>query len=91
MIDVQVYPSDSGNSVSLLLLTERQERVVLYAQRAETPAEANPLSEDREGRSLAYWEIGPFAYALTGELNPERILLLASEMASTSLGESLHS
>ena len=91
VIDVQVYPSDSGNSVSLLLLTERQERVVLYAQRAETPAEANPLSEDREGRSLAYWEIGPFAYALTGELNPERILLLASEMASTSLGESLHS
>lgn len=81
--DVQVYPSDYGNSVTLVLLTDRQERVALYAQRAETPAEAIPLSERRQDRSLAYWESGPFAYALTGKLQPERILLLASKMAAT--------
>lgn len=86
IIDVQVYPSDLGNSVALVLLTDRQERVVFYAQRAETPAEAIPLSERRDDRSLAYWEIGPFAYALTGELQPERILLLASKMAPRSVG-----
>jgi predicted O-methyltransferase YrrM len=85
VIDVQVYPSDFGNSVALVLLTRAQERVVLYAQRAETPAEAIPLSERREDRSLAYWEVGPFAYALTGKLQPERILLLASKMATMSV------
>ena len=82
--DVQVYPSDEGNSVALVLLTERHERVLLYAQRAETPAEAVPLSERRSNRTLAYWETGPFAYALTGELQPERILLLASTIAAAS-------
>jgi len=81
--DVQVYPSGEGNSVALALLTERHERVFLYAQRAETPAEAVPLSDRRDNRSLAYWEAGPFAYALTGELRPERMLFLASKVAST--------
>ena len=79
--DVQVYPSDYGNSVALVLLTDRRERVALYAQRAETPAGATPLSERRRDRNLAYWEAGPFAYALAGELLPERMLLLASKMA----------
>jgi anti-sigma factor RsiW len=82
--DVQVYPSDYGNSVSLTLLTDRQERITLYAQRAETPAEADPLAERREDRALTYWENGPFAYALTGKLQPERMLLLASKMAAMS-------
>lgn len=80
--DVQVFPSDGGNSVALVLHTDRLERVVLYARRAETPAEAVPLTESRENRNLAYWETGPFAYALTGEVEPSRILLLASAMAS---------
>lgn len=80
--DVQVFPSDGGNSVVLVLRTDRAERVMLYARRAETPAEAVPLSESRDDRTLAYWETGPFAYALTGELPAERVLLLASTMAS---------
>lgn len=80
--DVQVFPSDGGNSVVLVLNTDRNERVMLYARRAETPAEAVPLSESRDNRTLAYWETGPFAYALTGELPSDRMLLLASTMAS---------
>lgn len=83
--DVQVYPSDSGNSVALVLLTDRRERVALYAQRAETAAEAVPLFERRDDRTLAYWETGPFAYALTGELEPERVLHLASRIAAAPL------
>ncbi|WP_066558824.1 class I SAM-dependent methyltransferase [Croceicoccus bisphenolivorans] len=80
--DVQVFPSDGGNSVALALLTDRHERVLLYARRAETPAEAVPLAESRNNRTVAYWETGPFAYALAGELDSARILLLASDIAS---------
>lgn len=33
--------------------------------------------------AVAYWEHGPFAFALTGELPPARMLALAAIIAST--------
>ncbi|QZH75115.1 MAG: class I SAM-dependent methyltransferase [Erythrobacter sp.] len=79
--DVQVYPSDLGVAVTLLMRTQQGETVSLFATRAETPAEKLPLLERHEGRALAYWEAGPFAYALTGELEAERVLTLAAALA----------
>lgn len=79
--DVQVYPSDLGPAVAMVMKTPQGESVSLFATRAETPAEKLPLVESREGRSLAYWESGPFAYALTGEVASARILSLASVLA----------
>ncbi|RIV87592.1 class I SAM-dependent methyltransferase [Aurantiacibacter zhengii] len=79
--DVQVYPSDLGPAVAMVMQTPQGESVSLFATRAETPAEKLPLVESREGRSLAYWESGPFAYALTGEVASARILSLASGLA----------
>ncbi|WP_338240621.1 class I SAM-dependent methyltransferase [Aurantiacibacter hainanensis] len=81
MHDVQVYPSDHGPAVAIVMMTDDGESVSLFATRAETPAEKLPLLEMREGRSLAYWEGGPFAYALAGELEAQRILSLASVIA----------
>lgn len=80
--DVQVFPSDLGNSVTLVLQTEKGERVTLYAQRAETPAGRSPRLECRDDRTLAYWEAGPFAYALMGVLTQQRILMLAAQVAA---------
>ena len=57
------------------------EIVSLFATLAETPAEKLPLLEMRGDRSLAYWEQGPFAYALSGELPSDRVLALAAELA----------
>ncbi|BBC71167.1 conserved hypothetical protein [Altererythrobacter sp. B11] len=79
--DVQVFPSDLGISVALMIVTESGDEVSLFATRAETPAEKLPLLERRERRSMAYWEEGSMAYALTGELASERVLALASELA----------
>ena len=79
--DVQVYPSDLGVSVAMVMQTDAGETVSLFASRAETPAEALPLLDRREGRSLAYWEEGPFAYALTAELDADRVLSLAAGLA----------
>ena len=79
--DVQVYPSDHGPAVALVMETGEGESVSLFATRAETPAERLPLLETREGRSLAYWENGPFAYALASELEAQRLLSLASQLA----------
>jgi len=82
--DVQVYPSSSGMSVAIVLMTDRAEMISLFAKRAETPAETLPMLAHRDRRSVAYWEIGPFAYALTGELPAERILQLAAITAGSS-------
>jgi len=79
--DVQVFPSSSGMSVALVLQTERAETVALFIKRAETAAEELPLLAHRDLRPVAYWENGPFAYALTGELDPERMLALSAEVA----------
>lgn len=82
--DVQVYPSDHGPAVALVMETTEGESVSMFATRAETPAEKLPLLEQRAGRSLAYWENGPFAYALAGEVESERVLSFASRLAAGS-------
>jgi len=83
VVDVQLFPSDTGSALTVSLQTPDGEALALYATRAETPAEALPLLERREGRSLAYWEQGPMAYALSGEIAPAQVLELAAKLAGT--------
>jgi anti-sigma factor RsiW len=80
-MDVQVYPADTGMAVSVVMRSEKNELVSLFATKAETPAEGLPLLAKRQGRSVAYWEVGPFAYALTAELEPARLLTMAAHVA----------
>lgn len=81
--DVQVYPSNIGVAVALALRTDAGQAVSLFATRAETPAEKLPLLERREDRSLAYWEEGPVAYALSGKLPAEQVLSLAALLSQS--------
>ncbi len=81
LADVQVYPSALGMSVALLLQTDDGEAISLFGTRAETPAEGVPMLEQRDDLSIAFWEEGPNAFALTGQLPPERILALAASLA----------
>lgn len=83
--DVQLYPSDLGNSLTVTLTTDQDERLSLFAARAETPAEGLPLVERRKGTSIAYWEEGPFAYALVGEIETQVLLRRAAQMSGADL------
>ncbi|GGD48430.1 class I SAM-dependent methyltransferase [Erythrobacter arachoides] len=80
--DVQVFPSDLGVSVAVAFRTGEGESFSLFATRAETPAERLPLLTRQDGRSLAYWEEGPFAFALSGEMHAEAVLRQAAVLAS---------
>jgi predicted O-methyltransferase YrrM len=80
--DVQIYPSEFGISVALALRTEQSEQLTLLVVRAETPAEALPMLETRHRRAIAYWESGESAFALTGQIEPARVLALAARIAS---------
>lgn len=80
--DVQLFPSDHGVSLIVSLVTQQGEPVALFASRAETPAGSLPLVARRQGRSLAYWEEGPFAYALSGDVPSAHLLVHAVGMAA---------
>jgi hypothetical protein len=79
--DIQLFPSDQGMALTLSLVSPHGQPMALFATRAETPAERLPLLDRRDGRSLAYWEAGPFAYALSGEQVPAIVLAHAAELA----------
>lgn len=82
LADVQIFPADEGVALVLFMHTERNEGVSLFVKRAETRAEKQPLLEVRRPRAVAYWEEGPFAFALTGELPSARMLTLAAHIAN---------
>ncbi|MEW4448821.1 class I SAM-dependent methyltransferase [Qipengyuania sp. JC766] len=78
---VQLDPSDLGNALTVPVVTQDGARLTLFAARAETPAEDLPVLARREGASIAYWEEGPFAYALIGEIGAERLLRHAATLS----------
>ena len=65
----------------MTIVTPEKETLSLFADKAETPAEATPLVARRAGDVMAYWEVGTMAYALTGEGDTRRILHLAGTIA----------
>ncbi|MEJ7927695.1 class I SAM-dependent methyltransferase [Sphingobium sp. AN641] len=80
--DVQVYPTSDSPAVAVSLVTDKGEQLSLFADHAETPADAKPLLARREGDTIAYWEEGKAAFALTGPVEPQRALTLAGQLAS---------
>ncbi len=79
--DVQLYPTEASSAIALSLTTGRGERVSLLAGRAETPAEGKPLVAHRAGETIAYWEEGDLAFAITGTVPADRALALAAMVA----------
>ncbi|KFL45618.1 hypothetical protein IL54_1028 [Sphingobium sp. ba1] len=79
--DVQLFPTTDSPAIAMTIVTPEQETLSLFADKAETPAEATPLVARRAGDVVAYWEVGTMAYALTGEGDTRRILHLAGTIA----------
>ena len=83
LIDVQLYPSDLGNSLMVSLGTDAGEPISLFAALAETPAGDLPLMGMQDGMAVAYWEEGPMALAVIGNIEPARLLELAAILADS--------
>lgn len=79
--DVQLHPSDLGPALNVSVTTGSGETLALFAARADTPADNQPLVEERGDAAIAYWEEGPYAYALTGEIAASALLGHAARMA----------
>lgn len=79
--DVQLFPTPDSSAIAISLVTPQGEPLSFFADRAETPAEATPLMARRAGETIAYWEHGAMAYALTGKVNARRVMQLAGLIA----------
>src|SRR3546814_14547587 len=65
--DVQILPSDEGLAVQVMVSNGQGEVMSLFAVRADMDAPVNPDVVSAGGDSIAYWQEGDLAYALTGD------------------------
>lgn len=79
--DVQLVPSSGSPAVAVSVVTPQGDRLSLFADRAETAAETQPLMARRAGETIAYWERGDMAYALTGHGDAGQVMRWANAVA----------
>jgi len=79
--DVQLVPSSGSPAVAMSVTTPDGDHLSLFADRAETPAEATPMMARRAGEIIAYWERGDMAYALTGAGDARQVMRWADAVA----------
>jgi anti-sigma factor RsiW len=80
VIDAQVFPTDVGPSINVVLETAELKRLDLFAVRANTFDEGRPEIASRRGQAVAFWEEGESAYVLSGAAKPEELLRQATAL-----------
>ncbi|SFR96740.1 anti-sigma factor family protein [Sphingomonas jatrophae] len=83
--DVQIFPSDEGPALQLLVRTADAQTVSIFAVRSNEAAPVRPTTIRRGNTSVAYWRHGPVAYALTGLEAPEALDVAAEDLADNRL------
>jgi anti-sigma factor RsiW len=85
LLDAQVYPSEAGPGISMLLQSARGRQLNLFAVHSDTAATSTPAVTARNGAFAAYWELEGAAYVLTGEGSRDEILAQATQMSRNEL------
>jgi len=83
IVDVQVYPTDDGPSVNLVLETPQQRRLDLFAIRAPEGVRAPELA--RRGKEMvAFWRRDNSAFVLGGDGSAQQLMSAATELSQNS-------
>ena len=85
LLDAQIYPSEEGPSVSVLMETTQGKKMNLFAVSADTAADEVPVIAKEHGEYAAYWENDGAAYVLTGEGSSAELLSQAKALARSAL------
>lgn len=86
LLDAQVYPSEAGPGINMLLTTTEGRQLNLFAVRSNTAASRIPDVAARNGAYAAYWEVDGAAYVLTGEGSADDMLLQATRLSRGAAG-----
>lgn len=84
LIDAQVFPSDEGPGLNILLEAASGRRLSLFAVKADTWVSATPVLVRRGREAVAYWEDGVSAFVLIGEHSGDQLLAEARALARSS-------
>lgn len=83
IVDVQVYPTDDGPSLNLVVETPQRRRLDLFAIRAPDGVRAPELA--RRGKEIvAFWRRDNSAYVLGGDGSSQQLLSAATELSQNS-------
>lgn len=80
VLDAQVFPTDEGPGLNLLVETPKQERLILFAVRARTLAGGRPEIAVRGREAAVFWERGRSAYVLSGDLAHHELMARAETL-----------
>jgi len=79
--DVQLFPSDQGPALQLMIRTASGHSASIFAVRAKSAAPRQPVAIRRGSRSVAYWRANDISYAMIGAEAPEVLDLAATDLA----------
>jgi anti-sigma factor RsiW len=79
--DVQLFPSDLGPALQLMVRTASGQSASIFAVRADSAAPHDPVAIRRGSRSVAYWRAEDISYAMIGAEAPEVMDLAATSLA----------
>ncbi|MDZ4373716.1 MAG: hypothetical protein U1C74_20165 [Phenylobacterium sp.] len=83
VVDAQVYPSDDGPALNVVVTTADGRRLNLFAVKADASISAAPVLAHRGRESVAYWERGASAYVLMSESADADLLQEARTLAAS--------
>jgi anti-sigma factor RsiW len=84
IVDVQVFPSDDGPGVNVLVETPQGRRLSLFAVRANTAVTGAPVTATQDGQYAVFWEVDGSAYVLTGDGSHQQLLGEAVVLSQSS-------
>lgn len=87
ILDAQLFPSDFGPSLQMVIDTGGDEPVSLFAARTSDNLPEEPQTRIIDGQVVGFWSHEGNVYALTGEESADRIAEHAESLASSQDGE----
>jgi anti-sigma factor RsiW len=83
--DVQIFPSDEGPALQIMIRTGDRKTVSIFAVRSAAQAPLEPVTVQRGDATVAYWRTGDMAYALTGAEAPAALMVAARDLANNRI------
>jgi anti-sigma factor RsiW len=82
VLDVQIFPADSGPSVQLLIDTGAAGRVFLFASREGSEQGAAPVLIRYDGDTVAFWEVDGQSFTLSGNARNDELHAMAVDLSN---------
>lgn len=85
VLDAQLFPSDQGPALQLLIRTATGGSLSIFAVRGPSNAPSEPSAVRRGDQSIAYWRKGDVSYAVIGDGSPEQIDRIADDLEDNDM------